>query len=285
MDKYRIVKTFSFWRDPIVLEEMTPEDKYFYLFLLTNTKTTQIGIYQITKNEMALELGYSIERIQALLSRFEEHFQLVKYNTTTREIAIKNWGVFNLNKGGKPVMDCIRAELQLVQDRSLIPYVSKQIASKEIRSLYETFYNCEEEENLIHNETKGEEEKRVENDTVCNHDTKEIVQFWDNNGFGLSNLYAKERLLSLLEEKTFQQPKDAILKALSIASANNKRKLNYVLAILKNWENSSLVTINQINETLDKPNRTTKVKKPNDSPTGRAIPHDFVLDLSAGETK
>ena len=30
MAKYRMVRT-EFWKNPIVLEEMTPEDKYFYL--------------------------------------------------------------------------------------------------------------------------------------------------------------------------------------------------------------------------------------------------------------
>ncbi|WP_231597694.1 hypothetical protein [Bacillus sp. SA1-12] len=48
MAKYRMVRT-EFWRDSIALDEMTPEDKYFYLYLLTNPKTTQIGIYRITK--------------------------------------------------------------------------------------------------------------------------------------------------------------------------------------------------------------------------------------------
>jgi hypothetical protein len=53
MAKYRMVRT-DFWKNPIVSEEMTPEDKYFYLYLLTNPATTQIGIYKITKNKSPL---------------------------------------------------------------------------------------------------------------------------------------------------------------------------------------------------------------------------------------
>ncbi|MFB7304093.1 hypothetical protein [Heyndrickxia sporothermodurans] len=60
MAKYRMVRT-DFWKNPIVIEEMTPEEKYFYFYLLTNPRTTQIGIYQITKKEIAFDLGYSIE--------------------------------------------------------------------------------------------------------------------------------------------------------------------------------------------------------------------------------
>ncbi len=69
MAKYRQVHT-TFWQDPKVLEEMTPEDKYFYLYLLTNPNTTQIGVYQITKKQMAFDLGYSTESINSLLHRF-----------------------------------------------------------------------------------------------------------------------------------------------------------------------------------------------------------------------
>lgn len=52
--KFRMVHT-SFWNDPTVSEEMTPEDKYFFLYLLTNEHTTQIGIYGISKNKWRLK--------------------------------------------------------------------------------------------------------------------------------------------------------------------------------------------------------------------------------------
>ena len=77
-------------------------------------------------------------------------------------------------------------------------------------------------------------------------DVKEIVEFWDNNGFGFSNVNAKQQLLSWLDDSSFLQPKEVILKAMKIACANNKRKLNYVVGILKNWENESLLTVQEI---------------------------------------
>ena len=69
MAKFRMVRT-DLWNNPMVMEEMTPEDKYFYLYLLTNPQTTQIGIYKITKKQIAFDLGYSIESIQSLMDRF-----------------------------------------------------------------------------------------------------------------------------------------------------------------------------------------------------------------------
>ena len=45
----------EFWKDPKVLEELTPEDKLFFIYLLTNPNTTPIGVYKITKKQIAFE--------------------------------------------------------------------------------------------------------------------------------------------------------------------------------------------------------------------------------------
>ncbi|WP_054751410.1 hypothetical protein [Piscibacillus salipiscarius] len=118
---------------------MTPEDKFFYLYLLTNPKTTQIGIYQITKKQMAFDLGYSPESINSLLHRFIHVHKRVIYNPETREIALINWGKYNLNRGGKPILDCVKAELKEIKDKSLIPIVGEHIQKPEIKFFYDSY--------------------------------------------------------------------------------------------------------------------------------------------------
>jgi hypothetical protein len=135
MAQFRYVYT-SFWEDPKVVENFTPEDKFFFIYLLTNPHTTQIGIYKITKKLISFELGYSIESVNSLMSRFEEHHKVIRYNEETRELAIKNWGKFNLRKGGKPVVDCIIKEFKSVEDKSLIAYVAGSIANPSIKFLF-----------------------------------------------------------------------------------------------------------------------------------------------------
>ncbi|HZH57990.1 MAG TPA: hypothetical protein VEY70_00045 [Metabacillus sp.] len=88
MVKYRMVHT-SFWENPIVIEEMTQEEMLFYLYLLTNPLTTQIGIYHITMRKMAFDLKCSVENIQSIMERFIEDYKLIRYNSETRELAIK----------------------------------------------------------------------------------------------------------------------------------------------------------------------------------------------------
>lgn len=140
MAKYRHVYTV-FWQDPDVMENFTPEDKLFYLYLLTNPRTTQIGVYQILKKEIAFELGYSIESVNSLINRFEEHHEVIKYNEKTREVAIKNWGKYNLKNSGKPIKDCINTELPKVQDKELLKYVAVSIKNQEIHDIFDNFIN------------------------------------------------------------------------------------------------------------------------------------------------
>lgn len=165
MSAFRKIHT-KFWTDPRVLEEMTPEDRYFYLYILTNPNTTQIGIYQITKKQMAFELGYSTESINSLMDRFINHHNLIRYNHETRELAILNWGKHNFDRGGKPVEDCIIKELKDVKDKELIKIISENIENIKIKDI---FYNYLLLDNDTYDDTstiritiRGQEEEKEE---------------------------------------------------------------------------------------------------------------------------
>ena len=122
----RIVDT-SFWTDGKV-DEFTPEDKYFMLYLLTNPFTTQLGIYEISIKQIAFQLGYSIESVTALLDRFEKKYGVIIFSRPTNEIAIKNFLRHSIMKGGKPVEDCLKKELKKVKNKNLIYAVFQHIS-------------------------------------------------------------------------------------------------------------------------------------------------------------
>ncbi|MGX6444055.1 hypothetical protein ACWM35_12640 [Neobacillus sp. K501] len=142
MERYTMIDT-DFWSG---LEGMmmTPQEKYFYIYLLTNDHTNHIGIYQISKKQIAFDLDYSIEVVQSLMEQFTLRHKMIRYNPEVRELAIQNWGKHNLYNESKPVMDCIFSELRDVEDPSLIQYVLESIQNQKIRSLYESF--CEQGE-------------------------------------------------------------------------------------------------------------------------------------------
>ena len=118
----RIVNT-NFWLDESVVNDFSPEDKYFMLYLLTNPHTTQLGIYKFVPKTAGFEMGYSQEAVSCLIDRFENKYGIVKYSRKTGEIAIKNYLKYSVVKGGKPVMDCLLKEEEVVEDKSLLRYI------------------------------------------------------------------------------------------------------------------------------------------------------------------
>ena len=77
MAKYRAIQV-DFWEDGFVLD-LTPEEKYFYLYLLSNSRTTQCGCYELPCKVIEMQTGYNRETVQKLLKRFEEYGK-INYN-------------------------------------------------------------------------------------------------------------------------------------------------------------------------------------------------------------
>lgn len=124
MAKYRHVHT-TFWDDGFVLD-LTPEEKYFYLYLMTNSNTTQCGIYELPYRVIEMHTGYNRETVQKLLQRFFEYGK-INYNELTKEIMLSNWAKYNFINSPK-VKKCIEKELLAVKH---IPFVKSYVTSLE----------------------------------------------------------------------------------------------------------------------------------------------------------
>lgn len=110
----------KFWSDSFV-ESLTPEQKYFYLYLMTNEKTTQCGIYECSIRKMSIDTGYNQETIQKLIEFFTEK-KKIRYSNATNEICLRNWLKYN-DSSSNTVQKCIENELEKVKDRVLIQYI------------------------------------------------------------------------------------------------------------------------------------------------------------------
>lgn len=91
---YRNIHT-TFWTDTKVADDFSPEDKYFMLYCLTNPYTNIIGCYEISIKQIANDMGYSKESIEALIKRFKEHHKVIDYDYTTKELFVRNWYKYN----------------------------------------------------------------------------------------------------------------------------------------------------------------------------------------------
>ena len=97
---YRNIQ-MSFWTDPKVADDFTPEDRYFYLYLFTNPHTNLCGCYEISKRQMASETGYSQDTIERLIERFSIVHKVMQYCKETKEILLFNWHKYNWTKSDK----------------------------------------------------------------------------------------------------------------------------------------------------------------------------------------
>lgn len=109
----------SFWSDAFI-SELNDKSKLFYLYLITNERTTQLGVYEITKKQMAYDLGYSIDTVSKLLLEMQKANR-IRFNEQTSEIALRNWNRYNHNPSIK-VKSLVDKESSRIKDKSLIEY-------------------------------------------------------------------------------------------------------------------------------------------------------------------
>jgi hypothetical protein len=173
----------SFWSDPFI-QDLDNDHRLFYLYLLTNERTKQCGIYEISKKQMAFELGYSIDRVSKLLAYFIKVGKIL-YSETTKEVALKNWLKYNGSTSPK-VVSCIKSELCVVKDRVLIEYVNGM-------------YTASQEEQ--------EQEQEQEQDTKFKKPTiEEIALYMEEKG--MNNV--SERFYNFYEAKGWMIGKNSI---------------------------------------------------------------------------
>jgi len=77
----------KFWSDPWIMT-LTPAQKYFYLYLLTNTEGNIAGVYEISKKKMSFDTGYDEKKVDELLSFFDKEG---KVSYLHNYIVIKNF--------------------------------------------------------------------------------------------------------------------------------------------------------------------------------------------------
>jgi hypothetical protein len=195
----------SFWSDSFV-GELTPERKYFYLYLMTNDKTTQCGIYETSIRKMAFDTGYNTETIQKLLDFFQESNK-IRWSKETNEVALLNWVKFNESNSPK-VLACIEKELKQIKNRVLIQYL----------------YSMDTESQKEEEEEKEEEKEKEQEEAVIISFRDELFNKWYKYKSEKRSSYTKSGKAQLI--KDWQDKKDQELEqAINHSMANNYQGL------------------------------------------------------------
>ena len=141
MAYYRTI-SLSFWTDSKVDDNFTPEDKYFYLYLLTNPHTNICGCYEISHKQMERETGYNLDTVKRLLGRMEKEHRVIAYSEETKEVLILNWHKYNWTRSEK-VLKSVRETAQYIKNSSFKEFIEK-IIENPLQNQYQYQYQSTE---------------------------------------------------------------------------------------------------------------------------------------------
>lgn len=110
----------SYWQDPYV-EELKPLEKYFYVYLLTNSRTKQCGCYEISMKCMKYETGLTETEINKYMNMLQQDNR-IRYDEETNEVLILKWLKHNSFTSPK-VQVCINKELELIKNSHYREYI------------------------------------------------------------------------------------------------------------------------------------------------------------------
>lgn len=122
MANYRNI-SMNFWTDSKIVDEFTPEDKYIYLYVMTNPHTNLCGCYEISVRQIASETGYNADSVERCLKRLDQTHDVIRYNQPTKELLILNWYRYNWTsseKLNKPLL----AEIQKIKCEAFRAYLA-----------------------------------------------------------------------------------------------------------------------------------------------------------------
>lgn len=125
----------TFWTDAKVVDDFTPEDKYFYVYLITNPHTNLCGCYEISMKQMSDELGYNKETIEKMIDRFHKIHGVLDYNRQTKEMLLYNWSKYNWTKSPK-LQAALMKEIPKVKCPQFAEYLDKIMSGDSVSIPY-----------------------------------------------------------------------------------------------------------------------------------------------------
>ena len=241
----------DYWQDGFVLD-LTPEEKYFYIYLMTNSKTSQCGIYELPKRIIETETGYNRETVDKLLDRFVE-YKKIKYCKETGEIFLINWLKHNRISSPK-VRKCIYKELKKIKSIDMVNLF--------LDECYKYGYTLDESEIKInmgmdrvsipipqvknnfehgYGEKEKQKEKQKEEEKEVSHSVGRFKKLYEEN-IGLINGVVAEWLIEISQTIDYNLFK----KAIEIATDRGKCNKGYVSGIIKQWLDNNIRTYDDL---------------------------------------
>ena len=233
----------DYWQDGFVLD-LTPEEKYFYIYLMTNSKTSQCGIYELPKRIIETETGYNRETVDKLLNRFIDYKKIV-YCEETREVFLMNWIKHNKIVSPK-VKKCVYEELKKIKSMDMVNLFFKQcegygytLDKSEIKINMGmdrvSIPIPEVESNSEYGYGEKEKQKEKQKEEEPTYSVGRFKNLYEQN-IGLINGVVAEWLIEISQTIDYNLFK----KAIEIATDKGKCNKGYVSGIIKQWLDNNI---------------------------------------------
>lgn len=176
----------NFWETDEA-REMTPEEKYFWMYLQTNANVNTLGCYAFRMRKAMDETGYNRETLEKLLQRMEQVLRIL-YDEGTKEVFLLHWAEGNWNKK-TATLRALAADLKEIQSKTLKETVKTLLlkngiftedevekAEKTAPSAQEG--NEKEQRGTTGNKRSGEGEGEGEGEKIYTSKSAEFFLFW-----------------------------------------------------------------------------------------------------------
>lgn len=116
----------TFWTDPKIADDFTPEDRYIYLYLMTNPHTNLCGCYELSIRQAADETGYTKAAIEKIIKQLAEVHKVIAYSADTREVLLFNWNKYNWTSSAK-FMKPLMKEIESVKNSEFKAFLTDKV--------------------------------------------------------------------------------------------------------------------------------------------------------------
>lgn len=138
-----------------------------------------------------------------------------------------------------------------------------------IKNTKDPYLENAKENNTVFNNTHINNTEEKDDDKYVN-EVRNVINFYEQNGFGQSSPYFFESVQKWMEEGFESQ---VIIKALKIAVESNRRDIKYLNGIFKNWRARNTKTL----ASVEAEEKSWNSRKQNSNKT-KGIPNPHVYD-------
>jgi len=225
----------DFWQDSYILK-LSPEEKYFFLYLLSNPHTKQSGVYEVSLEIIEFETGLDEKKVSEYIQKFCKD-RKIKFNKKNSEIMILNWLKNNPATSPK-IAACIRDEIADVKTKAFV------------ESLYRLFIRYQYNIDIVFqkekekDKEKGKDKEKFEEGEVVeeeetlkkNENHEVIIPSVDEKSDNIENEVSSSKpnpLIKIAEHCYKKQGEDCKLK---FNSRGLEQKCYVCFNMRKNWK-------------------------------------------------